>query len=215
ERGHEGEQRPRGGLCLDLRPHHPGGGGDGGARGGFGGAHHAERGDAGARAGKQQHGPGEEAHPGRGEGGGQGGGDTCEGQGEHRGGAVRAEHVHALRGAGEVRGARLDPGGAGGAGQECGGRGAGEHGGAAPEARAAGGGVRRAHAGRSVSAAAAARSAAAAFDWVSRCSMVASESATTPPPAWTCAVPSLITAVRMAIAMSMSPAKSKYPTVPP
>ena len=66
-----------------------------------------------------------------------------------------------------------------------------------------------AHAGRRVSAEAAARSAAAALAWVSRCSMVASESATTPPPACTCAVPSLITAVRIAIAMSMSPAKSK------
>ncbi len=44
---------------------------------------------------------------------------------------------------------------------------------------------------------------------VSWCSVAGSESATRPAPAWTVATPFLITAVRIAIARSASPARSK------
>src|SRR5699024_10578070 len=153
--------------------------------------------------------------PGRVQRGGQRRGDLPQRQGEHRRGRLGAGHVDLLERAGQVRGGRVDPGEARGAGQQGGGGRAGEDGGAPAGSRAPGGGPGRAHAGRSVSADAAARRAAAAFDWVSRCSMVASESATTPPPACTWAVPPLMPPVRFAMAMSMSPAKSTYPTVPP
>src|SRR5699024_978362 len=136
-------------------------------------------------------------------------------EGQHRRCRLGAGDVDLLEGAGQVRRGRVDPGGARGTGEQCGGGRAGEDGGAPAGSWAPGGGLGRAHAGRSVSAEAAARRAAAAFDWVSRCSMVASESATTPPPACTWAVPSLMTAVRIAIAMSMPAAKANYPTVPP
>ena len=39
-------------------------------------------------------------------------------------------------------------------------------------------------------------------------------SKTTPPPAWAYAIPSYTTSVRIAMAVSMFPAKSKYPTPP-
>src|SRR6478735_8372689 len=60
-----------------------------------------------------------------------------------------------------------------------------------------------------------ARSGAAALFTVSWASVGFTESATIPPPAWTYARPSRSRADRMAIAMSMSPAKSRYPTTPP
>src|SRR5690606_19654047 len=60
-----------------------------------------------------------------------------------------------------------------------------------------------------------ARTAAAALLRDSAYSSAGTESATMPPPAWTLARPSRISAVRIAIAMSMFPSKSKYPAVPP
>src|SRR6478735_3614059 len=63
--------------------------------------------------------------------------------------------------------------------------------------------------GRRPAAAATARRAAAALLTVSSYSRCGTESATIPAPAWTCARPSLMSAVRMAMAMSRSPAKSR------
>src|SRR5690606_28254786 len=178
-----------------------------------------------------EHGAREQAQPGGGQRGQQRCGEGDEREGHHRGGGLGAGDGYLLEVAGEVRCTRGEPDGTGAAGEGCGRGDAEEHDGApCGHARTrtctgslqglclqgrcfrrlcAGGNLRGlAHAGRSVSAAAAARRAAAALAWLSRCSIVASESATTPPPAWTCAVPSLSTAVRIAIAMSMSPAKS-------
>lgn len=65
------------------------------------------------------------------------------------------------------------------------------------------------HGDRSPDAAATARRAAAALLTLSSNSRRGTESATIPPPAWTYASPSLITAVRIAMAMSRSPWKSR------
>src|SRR5690606_17406686 len=59
-----------------------------------------------------------------------------------------------------------------------------------------------ASAGSTISAA---RKIALALFMVSFHSRAGTESATMPPPAWTCSLPSLITAVRMAIAVSILP----------
>src|SRR4029079_14501944 len=71
------------------------------------------------------------------------------------------------------------------------------------------------HGVRRPEAEATARTAAAALLYLSSHSRTHTESATIPPPACTYARPSLITAVRIAMAMSRSPWKSKYPTPPP
>ena len=60
-----------------------------------------------------------------------------------------------------------------------------------------------------------ARSGAAALFFDSSCSEAGSESATSPAPACTRARPPTMVVVRMAMARSRSPAKSKYPTTPP
>src|SRR6478736_1101360 len=75
--------------------------------------------------------------------------------------------------------------------------------------RFGGGHARWSPSGRRPAAAATARRAAAALLTVSSYSRCGTESATMPAPAWTCAKPSLIRAVRIAIAMSRSPAKSR------
>lgn len=79
-----------------------------------------------------------------------------------------------------------------------------------------GSGIRRrrcvrvgAHGARNPEAAATARTTAAALLTVSSCSLLGTESATIPAPACTCATPSTMTAVRIAIAMSRSPWTSK------
>ena len=69
--------------------------------------------------------------------------------------------------------------------------------------------MRRLAAGRSRDATCTARTAAAALLRDSAYSRAGTESATMPPPACTLARPCAMTAVRMAIAMSMFPAKSK------
>src|ERR1044071_6950672 len=66
----------------------------------------------------------------------------------------------------------------------------------------------------SLEASSAALSSARALCWVSSHSERGSESATMPAAAWAWSFPSLTTAVRIAMATSMSPLKPRYPTAP-
>ena len=75
-------------------------------------------------------------------------------------------------------------------------------------------GVHQEHPQPAASAAASAERTPRAFDPVSSYSRAGTESATIPAPTWTDATPSRRTAVRMAIARSMVPVRSRYPTAP-
>src|SRR5580765_1477298 len=66
----------------------------------------------------------------------------------------------------------------------------------------------------SLEASSAAFSSARALCWVSSHSARGSESATMPAAAWAWSLPSFSTAVRIAMATSMSPLKPRYPTAP-